>query len=46
MADGLTEIERRALRDLGEQAGGTSVTLVEQFVKLSNEEALLRLAGV
>lgn len=38
--DGLSEIERRALRDMTEQAGGVSVKIVEHNRNLSNEEAL------
>lgn len=38
---GLTEIEKRALRNLAEQAGGTYVSLVDHSRKLSEEEALL-----
>ena len=42
---GLAEIEKRALRDLGEMAGGTTVILLEHFRPLSNAEASLALEG-
>jgi hypothetical protein len=42
---GLSEIEKRALRDLGETAGGTLVILLEHFRPLSNTEASLALEG-
>ena len=42
---GLSEIEKRALRDLGEMAGGTTVILIEHFRTLSNAEASLALEG-
>ena len=41
----LAEIEKRALRDLGEMAGGTTVILIEHFRKLNNTEARLALEG-
>lgn len=37
---GLSEIEKRALRDLGEMTGATSVYLITKFEKLSNDEIL------
>ena len=40
---GLADIEKRAMRDLGEQAGGSIVILVEHTRVLNNEEALLQL---
>ena len=40
---GLSEIEKRALRDLGEMAGGTPVILIDHFQTLSNIEAMLKL---
>lgn len=42
---GLSEIEKRALRDLGEMAGGTSVILIDHFRPLGNTEASLTLEG-
>src|SRR5687767_10799778 len=42
---GLSEIEKRALRDLGEMAGGTPVILVDHFRPLDNIEANLTLEG-
>ena len=42
---GLSEIEKRALRDLGEMAGGTPVILIDHFRPLSNAEASLTLEG-
>lgn len=42
---GLSEIEKRALRDLGEMAGGTPVILVDHFRPLGNAEANLALEG-
>jgi actin-like ATPase involved in cell morphogenesis len=38
---GLSEIEKRALRDLGEMAGGTRVILVDHFRQLDISEANL-----
>ena len=40
---GLSEIEKRALRDLGEMAGGTPVILIDHFRALSITEASLAL---
>jgi MreB/Mbl protein len=40
---GLSEIEKRALRDLGEMAGGTPVILIDHFRPLSSTEASLLL---
>lgn len=40
---GLSEIEKRALRDLGEMAGATLVILIDHFRPLSNVEASLAL---
>lgn len=42
---GLSEIEKRALRDLGEMAGGTPVLLIDHFRPLSETEASLMLQG-
>src|SRR5688572_26844823 len=42
---GLSEIEKRALRDLGEMAGGTPVILIDHFRPLGNTEANLALQG-
>lgn len=42
---GLSEIEKRALRDLGEMAGGAPVILVEHSRSLSNREADQLLSG-
>lgn len=42
---GLSEIEKRALRDLGEMAGGTPVILIDHFRLLGNTEASLTLEG-
>jgi hypothetical protein len=42
---GLSEIEKRALRDLGEMAGGTPVILIDNFRTVSNTEAGLMLEG-
>jgi len=42
---GLSELEKRGLRDLAEMAGGTSVTLIEHFQTLSHTEASLALKG-
>jgi hypothetical protein len=42
---GLSEIEKRALRDLGEMAGGTPVILIDHFRALGNIEANLALEG-
>lgn len=38
---GLTELEKRGLRDLGEQAGAMEVYILEHNRKLSVEEALV-----
>lgn len=42
---GLSHIEKRALRDLGEMAGGTPVILIDHFRPLANVEANLALEG-
>ena len=42
---GLSEIEKRALRDLGEMAGGSPVILIDHFRALSNTEADVALEG-
>ncbi|UAY51671.1 rod shape-determining protein [Ferruginibacter albus] len=39
---GLVEIEKRALRDVAEQAGAAHIILIEHTRKLSNEEAILQ----
>ena len=39
----LTEIEKRALRDLAELAGATHVEIVDHFRKLSDHDAAMRL---
>lgn len=41
---GLSEIEKRALRDLGEMAAG-NVILIDHFRPLSNTEALIEFKG-
>lgn len=41
----LSQIEKRALRDLGEMAGGTPVILIDHFRPLSDTEASLMLQG-
>jgi hypothetical protein len=41
----LSEIEKRALRDLGEMAGGTPVILIDHFRPLAIVEANLALEG-
>lgn len=41
----LSETEKRALRDLGEMAGGTSVILIDHLRVLSSTEASLMLQG-
>ena len=40
---GLSDIEKRALRDVGEQVGARFVILIDHPNKLSSEEALLEL---
>jgi actin-like ATPase involved in cell morphogenesis len=40
---GLSQIEKRALRDLGEQAGGMPVILIDHFRALSVDEAIQEL---
>ena len=40
---GLSDIEKRALRDLGEQSGAVFVKLVEHTRHLKNDEAFLEL---
>ena len=42
---GLSETEKRVLRDLGEMAGGTTVILIEHFRTLGHTEASLALRG-
>ena len=42
---GLSDIEKRALRDLAEMVGGTNVIIVEREKPLSNNEALLFMTG-
>ena len=42
---GLSETEKRVLRDLGEVAGGTTVILIEHFQTLGHTEASLALKG-
>ena len=41
---GLSDIEKRAMRDLGEQAGGVTVMLIEHTTALNKEEALSHLS--
>jgi hypothetical protein len=43
MEGGLSDIEKRALRDIGEQSGAYYVIVLDHPSKLSNEEALLEL---
>jgi actin-like ATPase involved in cell morphogenesis len=40
---GLAEIEKRAMRDLAEQAGASIVVIIDHDRKLSDQEALLEL---
>ena len=40
---GLSDIEKRALRDVGEQAGAKFVTIIDHPNRLSTEKALLEL---
>ncbi len=40
---GLSEIEKRAYRDLCEQAGAAEIHLVEHYKKLNVEQALLEI---
>jgi actin-like ATPase involved in cell morphogenesis len=42
---GLAEIEKRAMRDLAEQAGASIVIIVDHDRKLSDQEALLELGN-
>lgn len=42
---GLSDIERRALRDIGEMAGGRKVFIVEHSTLLSKNEALAELGS-
>lgn len=43
---GLADIEKRALREIGEQSGALYVIIVEHATKLSIEEALIELKTV